>query len=134
MSPLLFYSILLSTLLPPFASFPPLLSASSNDSHSPPPPTCHTFSPLLLPPPRFSASHLLTFSTGLQTLQVTFKKINLFLHPFPTAEPPSSSSPSSPLLISCSVFSHRHRLSIGPYSQSLIETAEKLKWLWSGTG
>lgn len=74
-------------------------SASSNDSQAPPPPLCgvcsHPFSshlPILLAP-----SHSPTFAHFLHQasnkLQVTFKKIDLFLPSLHPSHPPPPTSP-----------------------------------------
>lgn len=81
-------------------------SASSNDSHAHPPSVCHTFSPLLLPPPLPAiAPHSPTFAHFLHQasnkLQVTFKKIDLFLQSLH----PSHPAPLPHLLVAtCAVF------------------------------
>ena len=121
---LLFYSIPLSTLFLPLS--PPLPSSSPNDSHAPPPPcVSYVFHPFSshLPVPLSLLSHSPTSAHFLHqqasnTLQVTLKKIDLFLH---------SLHPSSLFLI-C-VFSPSSSLHWSMYSQSLTETAQKLNWL-----
>lgn len=131
---MLLYSILLFILHSLF-SFPPLPSASSNDSHAPPPPcVSYVFAPSPPTPPSLLSfplipQHSLTSSIRLQnTLQVTFKKIDLFLHSLHPSKPPPPPPPSATHLLLLCVFSPSH-LSIGPYSQSLTETAQKLNWV-----
>lgn len=103
----LFYSIPLSYLFflsPCFVPSPPLHLPMTH--MLPLPPVCHTFSPLLLPPPLTAiAPHSPTFAHFLHQasnkLQVTFKKIDLFLQSLH----PSHPAPLPHLLVAtCSVF------------------------------
>ena len=122
----------------PFSSFPgfvtsPPLCLLQWLTRSPSPLRVICFHPLSshLPGPSISPSLAPTFAHFLHqqasnTLQVTFKKIDLFLRTLHPSEPsPSFSSPSS-----CSVFSHRLPLSSLVHVHiHWLKQHRKLNWL-----
>lgn len=100
-----------------------------------PSPLCHMFSPLLLPPLRPSISHLPTFTHFLHqasnTLQVTSKKIDLFVHSLHRPSPTFLLISSPPALCFLTVSPSLH-WSIFIFTD--WNSTENWTGLWSGTG